>query len=430
MRFSLGKYFCLYSILLVMAQPASAFNMLDAWVAAREHSATYQAAAYARDAAQEPQNQAKARLFPNIGVSANYRHYSQGENHHTQGWNVEVSQPLFDKVRWGEYESEQLTAQSANSEFIAQHSELLFNVSKAYLAILNAKEKLVAVAAEKAAYKIQIERAQALFHAGEATIIDTYEAQAGYDAADAKEIQLTTELEVAENTLADLTGLDPALIEPVSADDLPDFRKQTQEQQWIDLALANSVVLKTQRLKLQKSQAEIQTAASQHFPRLGLNAGYQDSRDYEYGRVDRDKGFYVGLQFTLPLYTGGEVSSKVRQLEALSAQEQANLVAQTDALRLQVKQAWAKIGGQQAQIRAQQQLLDTTNAKLGATRLGREVGVRNNMDEIKAEQERAAAQEQLADARYGYIEAWLDLLKISGQLHRSEGQMTLRMLFD
>ena len=42
---------------------------------------------------------------------------------------------------------------------------------------------------------------------------------------------------------------------------------------------------------------------------------------------------------------------------------------------------------------------------------------KRSMDEIKAEQEKAQAEEQLAEARYGYIGAYLQLLHLAGKLH-------------
>ena len=98
-------------------------------------------------------------------------------------------------------------------------------------------------------------------------------------------------------------------------------------------------------------------------------------------------------------------------------------------MRLQVRQAYATLRGQQAQIKAQEQLLATSDAKLESIRLGRQVGVRNNMDEIKAEQEKAQAEEQLAEARYGYIGAYLQLLHLAGKLHDEEGRAAARRLY-
>ena len=56
---------------------ASAFDLNEAWLAARYHSAEYDAARHARDAAQEPQHQAKARLLPQVSANANYTNRAQ-----------------------------------------------------------------------------------------------------------------------------------------------------------------------------------------------------------------------------------------------------------------------------------------------------------------------------------------------------------------
>jgi len=94
-----------------------------------------------------------------------------------------------------------------------------------------------------------------------------------------------------------------------------------------------------------------------------------------------------------------------------------------------VRQTLATIHGEQAQIAAQQQLLHTNTAKLESTRLGREVGVRNTIDEIKAEQEKAQAKEQLAEAKYRYIAACLQLLHLSGELTQDSGRAWAAQLF-
>ena len=135
------------------------------------------------------------------------------------------------------------------------------------------------------------------------------------------------------------------------------------------------------------------------------------------------------MQFTIPLYSGGEIASRVRQQEETAAQKDAELENEKATVRLQVRQAYATLRGQQAQIKAQEQLLATSDAKLESIRLGRQVGVRNNMDEIKAEQEKAQAEEQLAEARYGYIGAYLQLLHLAGKLHDEEGRAAARRLY-
>ena len=415
---------------------ASAFDLNEAWTAARYHSAEYDAARHARDAAQEPQHQAKARLLPQVSANANYTNRAQDsyDKYRSHGWNAQISQPLFDGPRWRQYQAEQITARLGDSQLDNTASELMLETGKAYLDILTAQDKLTAVAAEKTAYRAQIAQAKGLFDSGEATIIDTYEAQAGLDAANAKEIRLRTELVTAQNRLANLTGLAPDHAEAIADRPLPDLAEREDEKSWINKAIANSAAVQSRRLQVEKSEADRATAQSEHWPQLSLNVGYQDNRNKiaQHGgnpNSNRNRGAYVGVQFTIPIYSGGEIRSKEKQSQEILAQRQAELEAETEQIRLQVRQTLATLHGERAQIAAQQQLLHTNTAKLESTRLGREVGVRNTIDEIKAEQEKAQAEEQLAEAKYRYIAACLQLLHLTGELTEDSGRAFAAQLF-
>lgn len=421
---------------LTLISASHAFDLNEAWQAARVHSAQYSASRHARDAAQEPQQQAKARLLPQLSANASYSDRAQDayDKYQTHGWNVQISQPLFDQAGWNQYQAEQITAQIGDSQLDSTNSALLLEVSQAYLDILAIREKMQAVTAETIAYEAQIEQAQGLFNAGEATIIDTYEAQAGLDSANAKALRLRTDLIVAQNRLANLTGLNPDHAEDLTLDPLPDFLDNTTQEYWIGQAIAYSAAVQSRRLEVEKSRLDIETAQSGHMPQVSLTAGYQDNRNDirftggEHTR-NRNKGAYVGIQFTIPIYSGGETASRVRESESRHAQKKAELDAESDQLRLQVKQTWALIHGELAQIKALQQLLDTNSAKLDSTRLGRQVGVRNTIDEIQAEAEKATAQEQLAEAKYRYLVAYLQLLHLSGKLSKEEGKQLAKRLF-
>lgn len=394
----------------------SATTLEEAWQAARLHSAQYRSADYARLAAQEIPQQTRAQLLPQLSASAEHRRFSEDRGAYSQDLRIQVNQPLLDRPRWQAHEEAQLSAEQANSEFNYQDSQLRLNVSKAYLAILSSREKLKAVAAEQLAYRQQIERAKALFESGEATILDTYEAEASLDEAIAKELRFKTEKILAENQYRDLTGLSPEWIQDIGAKTLPDFTFGTQENEWIDKALNQNSALKVQSLLVDKSQRALDRAEAEYWPQLNLTAGYQDSRSYRYGSKQQHDGAYIGLSFTIPIYSGGDTDSKIRQNKALLARQQTIFEGERDQLRLQIKQAWAILQGQKAQIQAQEQLLKSQMAKLDATRLGRSYGIRHSMDEIQAAQAYAEAQEKLATARYAYLEAWLTLLHLSGEL--------------
>ena len=92
------------------------------------------------------------------------------------------------------------------------------------------------------------------------------------------------------------------------------------------------------------------------------------------------------------------------------------LTAAERKIRLDIKQAYYTIHSNKMQIMAQQRLLESSRAKLEATRLGRQVGVRNNLEETQAQQAASDAEQKLAEAKYSYIKAYLRLLQSAGVL--------------
>ena len=83
-----------------MAGTASAYDLLDAWRAAREHDAGFAAARAERDAGQEKAVQGRARLLPQIGLSGSITRNNPIEpdmaSYTSRGYGVELSQPVFD----------------------------------------------------------------------------------------------------------------------------------------------------------------------------------------------------------------------------------------------------------------------------------------------------------------------------------------------
>lgn len=415
----------------------TSFSLIEAWRAAQQYAATHHAAEYARDAAQEPQNQAKAQLLPHISANANYSDRAQDayDKYRTHGWNIQLVQPLYDKAHWAQYQAEKITAQLGEAQLQCSDDDLMLEVAKAYFEVLAAQEKLKSLAEEKTAYQAQIQQTQGNFQLGQGTILDTYEAQANYDAAVAKIIKTQTDLTSAQNKLAAYTGHNATRLTPIKTGHLPDLSSRYTENDWIDMALANSNTLRNKQLEIDKSQADEAVAKSGHYPQVSLTAGYQDNHNnigYTNGSNNntRNKGTYVGIQFTLPLYSGGETSSKIRQQEALVKQKQAEYRAEKEQLILNVKQQYTALQGWKAQIAAQEKLLATNQAKLEATKLGNQYGMSYPLEILQAEKDRANAAEQLQEAKYQYITTWITLLQLSGLIRQETQINALKMLFE
>ena len=130
----------------------------------------------------------------------------------------------------------------------------------------------------------------------------------------------------------------------------------------------------------------------------------------------------IGVQITVPLYTGGYRSA--RQEEALHLADK----ARTDADRtrqqiaLQTRAAWLSLTVGAGRIAALAEALKANQARLDATRLGVQVGDRTTLDLLNAENDTANAELVLLQARIGSLMDRLRLAALSGQLDEAQLQ--------
>ena len=413
----------------LLSPEIGAFTLKDAWEAALNYSADFSAAKNERDADAEKKHQARSQLLPQITANGIYQTQPESLSSNTRsvGWNVQAQQVLFDKSRFSQYKQGKLAEEMADLRLAGNEGKLRMDVAKAYFDVLLNRDKLEAIREEKAAYSQQYRRAQEMFKQRAATILDTKEAEAGFDAALAKEVDTYNQLIIANNTLANLTGLDPARISPIKRNRMPvDLLAGTKEQDWQALAEANNPDWALQRKTLENAAEAVKEAKSGRWPTVTLSGGYQDNHNtYNYGggmgdMKYRSKGSALTLQLSVPLFTGGHISSRIREAASRELQNRDLLTAAQRNTKLAVKQAYENTQGGRMQTVAQQRLLESNQAKLEATRIGRQVGVRNNLEETQAQQAVAEAAQKLAEARYAYAQAYLQLLQHAGVLDSQE----------
>ncbi|PIT31423.1 TolC family protein [Snodgrassella alvi] len=432
--FTIWKTFCICIGYSVISAPVQAFDLFDAWQAAINYSADFSAAQSERDAQKEQLAQTRAALLPQ--VNGNYIYQKQppslSSTTQTHGWNVQASQALFDKTKWAQYQQGKITANMADWQLENVKEDLLFNVAKAYFQVLLIEDKLVSIEKEKEAYAMQIRQSKALFSKGAATILDTNEAQAGYEAARAKKVSAMTDLLVAQNNLANITGLDPKKIKRLRHTDFGDLLGKTSKADWINTAQKNNPEWQQQKLALENAKQAYIAAKAENWPKLTINGGYQDNHQIQqfYGldHGTRSKGGIVTVQLSMPLFTGGLIHSKIKEAAAKEQQNKFLLIATERKIELNVNQAYQTTLGNLYQIQAQQQLLKANSVKLEATQLGRKVGIRSNLDELQALQAKADAEQKLAEAQYGYITTYIQLLQSAGILTQPTEQKKLHKL--
>src|SRR5699024_9861270 len=251
----------------------------------------------------------------------------------------------------------------------------------AYFNILKAQDNLDALLAEKKAIQAQLQAAQQGFALGSTTITDTHEAQSRLDLLRAREFEATNAVQVSQQVLSTIINRYPdtlaelpstAALAPPEPNRLDDWTNQAA-----DTGL--NVVLAQLQTQIIASQRDI--AKSRHYPQLHLEArtGSMSDRGMRGVRPDpgpRSLDSSVGIVLSLPIYTGGQLSSEVREQSSRLQQSRAELEAARRLARQSTQEHFSGVTSGLARIDALQAAEQSSRSAVEANQLAYEVGVR------------------------------------------------------
>jgi outer membrane protein len=429
----------LKSIFFVMAATfagsVQAVDLMDAWRAAQAYDANFSAAKSAQLAGQEKAVQGRSLLLPQVGLGANLNHAridsspgnptptnpQMDKSGQTYGYSVRLTQPIYRQEAF--VAADQLSKQSqlADLQFRVAEQNLILRVAQSYFDVLTAQENVVLSAAQREAVAQQLAQAKRSFDVGSANINDVNAAQARYDGIVATEIIAANELDIRQNAFQLITSLDSAHLATAANAIEATLPVPNDLKEWQSRTETGSFDLLAQRLNLDIVAKNIELYRLQDSPTLDLVASYGQNFDgsglSRNGGTDRLGTGVIGVQFSVPLYTGGRRSSQLRESLA-NRDQQVDRVEATrrDALQTN-KQAFLGVSAGAAQIRALQQALASSKSLLDSTKLGHEVGVSTMLDVLDANQRYYETRYRLVVAKYNYIFSTLQLAASTGVLN-------------
>jgi outer membrane protein len=124
----------------------------------------------------------------------------------------------------------------------------------------------------------------------------------------------------------------------------------------------------------------------------------------------------IGVQLSLPLYTGGSVQNRIKETLSLEEKSRNDLEAARRAVAQGTRVAFFSVQSGQAQAKALEAAESSSKLALEATQLGYKVGVRVNLDVLNAQLQLFNTQRDLSKARYDVLLASLRLRQAAGTL--------------
>jgi len=416
----------------------AAQDLMQTWQSALSRDPIYSAARAAYRAAQEKLPQSRAELLPSATASVGGVYHetrsTRGGRYADSGsrgtWELALTQPVFDWSAWQTYEQSKVLVADADVTLELAYQDLMLRTAQAYFDVLAAQDTLSALEAEKAAVSEQLASARRNFELGNATVTDTYEAQSRYDLIVADELQAQNDLEIARDALSRVIGEQPIQLAELPYGVALPAPQPNELGEWSNQAESAGLDVVRAQLATRIADYGIDIARSGHYPTLNLRASSGSASDdrFEDGRSGRPVEHAVGLELSIPLYSGGGTSSRVT--ESLQLAQQARHQYE-NARRQAIQQARRYFTGVNtglARIRALEAGEKSSRSAVAANRTGYEVGVRINLDVLNAQQQLYATLRDLARARYDTVMAGLRLRATAGILSEVDLQNINQLL--
>lgn len=347
-------------------------------------------------------------------------------------YQVQLRQAVFRWDRWAQLRQADKQVAQAEIDFKAAQQDLVARTAQRYFDVLSAEDTLEAAQATLEAFTRQLEQAEKRFEVGLIAITDVQEARAARDQASAAVIEAKRALATSQEFLRELTGETFAnLAKP--GEDMPlQSPEPASEEEWVKAALEQNLRLLSARLQTEIAKEDIRIARAGHLPTLDLVAIHNRDKDEgdAFTRGQRFVGLadseiesdIIGLQLTVPLFSGGATQSQVRQRVYLhrAARERSERTARE--IEREARDAYLGVLSDIARVRALRQAVQSSQTALQATEAGFEVGTRTTVDVLDARRNLFNAQTDYARSRYDYIINLLRLKIAAGSLSEEDLQ--------
>lgn len=439
---------------------AHAADLIEVYQRALQNDPLIREADANRLASRESKPQALAALLPQLNVNGSYSQFDEDGSRTTlfadpaipnsplvpraitsvsdidaRQYEIELRQTLFRWDQWSALKQADAQVAQAEADYQAAQQDLIQRTAQRYFDVLAAQDTVDASEATLEAFSRQLEQADKRFEVGLIAITDVQEARAAHDQAAADVIQAKRTLATSRELLRELTGESfDSLSTPI--ENLPLKSPDPEnEEQWVAAALEQNLGVISARLATDIAKQDVRIARSGHFPTVDLVASRRDL-DYQGSDVSRNAigeatnspadmtqtTDSIGVQVTVPIYSGGATSSRVRQRVYLHRAARERLERANRETERATRDAYLGILSEISRVKALKQALESSKTALQATEAGFEVGTRTTVDVLLARRQLLDAQTTYSRSRYDYLLNVLGLQLATGTLKQEDLQ--------
>lgn len=334
---------------------------------------------------------------------------------------VNVNMPLFNASVLGNIKSAKLNENLQMANLALSRWELADEIRKAYFDILIAKQNLVTANAALNRAEQQLNESKALMSNGYASTNDTLIAWSKVSLMNINVTKGQTAVEMSSNYLKSLLELSPDteldLTDSISMSLLGNQQQLLDE---ISKAASKRPDLQVNDWKRQMAQQEISNEKAKRLPSLGFVGQYgiqAQSDNFKFSNYQYPNSLFVGLQLTIPIFTGFRTNASVQksmlQLDQLSA-ERALLDNQ---MSLQIRNSIASLVENKKNLERLKEVCVARERSLDFMRNRWKMGFVKYTEVADADLALSQSNNDYTQGVFEYLSSIATLSKVTGNIH-------------
>ncbi|TMJ15097.1 MAG: TolC family outer membrane protein [Alphaproteobacteria bacterium] len=211
----------------------------------------------------------------------------------------------------------------------------------------------------------------------------------------------------------------------------------TTADQAVEIALANNSDVAALAAQIRAAGLDVRVARADRLPTVNANGTAEAinylgtaARQFAPGAPDTVTQTGLGVSARIPIYQGGIVGARVRQLQSVQSQLLERGVEVERLVIANTRAAFASYEAAQLAIRSNETAVAANTLALEGTRAEQSVGTRNVLDVLNAEQELLNSQVALVTAKRDAYVAGFALLNAMGQAEAQDLNLDGGQLYD
>lgn len=322
---------------------------------------------------------------------------------------LQVIQPIYQGGRVRALKSQaNFNILAARQGLKNAEQNLMLSAATAYVDVLRDEETARIRRNNVSVLARQEQAARDRFDVGEGTLTDIAQSQSRLAAANIGLAQADAQLATSRATYERAIGHPPVDLQPVPEFILPSTVYKAQR-----IGLDNNPQLLAARLNKEAALAGRDVAAAAGKPSFSINASLVNQRA-QIGFIREADTASLTAQLNIPLYSGGANKSRVRQAMNTVERLAYEAVDVENTVKQSVSQIWAQLIAARRSLKASETQVEAAEVAFEGVTLEQQVGTRDTLDVLNAEQELLNAKLSVVNAQRTVNATVYQLLSVLG----------------